>query len=892
MNSRKLKRLFHPKTVVVIGASNTSGTVGYSLFKNLVSSGYQGTVYPVNPKHENIQGVKAYPKIGDIDDSIDLAIIAVPAVSVPDVVSQCGLAGAHALVIVSAGFKESGAGGEALTEQIRQLCSQYDMTILGPNCLGFIRPKIRLNASFTRKMAKDGGIAFISQSGALCSAVLDWSVKENVGFSYFVSVGEMIDIGYHDLIDYFGSDPDTTSILIYMESLTEARRFLSAARGFARTKPIIVLKVGKSLEGAKAALSHTGSLTGNNQVYDAAFKRVGVLRVNTISELFDCAKTLSMQKRPKGNKLAIITNAGGPGVIATDALIDSGGELADLSRETISFLDENLPSHWSHANPVDVLGDADPVRYRKAVEACLQDGNVDGTLVILTPQAVTDSLAIARELVALVPSNHKTILAAWMGEDDVAEGRKILEQGNIPAYEKPEDAIRVFMDMYEYDMNLQLLYETPGTVPHAFSPNTQENKILIAEAVNSGRMILTEPEAKKLLANYEIPIPKGELVKSADQAGEAAARIGFPVVMKIVSPDIIHKFDVGGVCININSADQARNTFSDIINSVKSKVSHATIDGIYVEQMVSKQYELLIGCKKDPIFGPAIVFGMGGIAVEVFKDTNVGLPPLNMALSQRLIEGTKIYNLLKGYRGIAGVNVEAIQFLLYKFAYLVMDFPEIKELDINPFVIDVSGEIVLDAKVILDETVTGKPIKPYSHMVISPYPREYETTIQTKNGKQVLLRPIRPEDEPLEREMFRTFSNDTQRFRFFAPIKEWTHEMLIRYTQTDYDREIAIIGEVTEEGHKKMVGVSRLIADPYNETAEFAIVIGDPWQRQGLGSMMSEYVIDIAKRRGIKKIIAYTLEDNMVMQHLFEKLKFTKTKEEDLFRYHLELPVT
>lgn len=889
MNLGKLHTLFNPKIIAVIGASNTDGTVGYSLMRNLLSSGFEGTIYPVNPRRQNVQGVKSYPRISDLPEKPDMAIIATPSQSVPDIVAECGALGTHALVIVSAGFSEAGEEGRKLMSGINDLIKKYDLTVLGPNCLGFIRPQIKLNASFSRKMAKPGGIAFISQSGALCSAVLDWSVKENVGFSYFVSIGEMIDIGFHDLIDYFGTDETTSSILIYMESLSQARRFLSAARGFARTKPIILLKVGKSHEGAKAALSHTGSLTGNDQVFDAAFKRAGALRVSSISELFDCAKTLSMQKRPGGNRLAIVTNAGGPGVIATDALVGLSGKIAKLSDETIAYLDEALPVNWSHGNPVDVLGDADPIRYKKAVEACMNDINVDGVLAILTPQAVTNSIAIANELVTISKNQHKTLLACWMGEDDVSEGRKILEEGRIPAYEKPEDAIRAFMNMHLYDRNLKILYETPGTIPHAFSPRTNENRELINECVTSGRLILTEPFAKKLLANYDIPVPRGSLAKNAFSAGEIAGSIGFPVVAKIVSPDIIHKFDVGGVAVNIKNREEAQVAFERIYENVRKKMPQAQIDGIYIEQMVKKRYEILIGAKKDPIFGPVIVFGMGGIAVEVFKDTNIGLPPLNMALSQQLIEDTKIYKLLKGYRGEIGVNVEAIQFLLYKVAYLVMDFPEIKELDINPFAVDEHGEIVLDAKVILDEKLVGKTIKPYSHMVISPYPREYEKTVQLENGQSVLLRPIKPEDEPMEGEMFTTFSESTQRFRFFAPIKEVSHEMLVRYTQIDYDREIAIIAELSEQGKKHMLGVVRLISDPYNETGEFAIVLGDPWQKRGLGNIMMDYILEIAKNRGIKKIFAYVLDDNFAMLHMFENRKFNLKKEGELFKVELNL---
>lgn len=889
MNVNNLKTLFNPKTIAVIGASNTEGTVGYSLMKNLVASGFEGTIYPINPKRANVQGVKAYPKVADLPEKIDLSIIATPALSVPSVVDECGAFGIKACVIVSAGFKEAGDEGLRLMDQIKNCAKKFDMSILGPNCLGFIKPAIHLNASFSRKMAKSGGIAFISQSGALCSAVLDWSVKENVGFSYFVSIGEMIDIGFHDLIDYFGNDESTTSILIYMESLDNAKRFLSAARSFARTKPIIILKAGKSLEGAKAALSHTGSLTGNDQVFDAAFKRVGILRVNTISELFNCAKNLSMQKRPQGNKLAIVTNAGGPGVIATDALVAMHGMVAKLSDETISYLDEALPSHWSHGNPVDVLGDADPMRYKKAVEACMNDSGVDGVLVILTPQAVTNAIAVARELVTISKANQKTILACWMGEDDVAEGRLILEDGRIPAYEKPENAIRAFMNMYLYDLNLDLLQETPGTIPHAFSPKVDLNREIINDSIANNRFILTEPDAKKLLANYDIPIPQGALAKNAFSAAEIAGSIGYPVVAKIVSPDIVHKFDVGGVVVGINTREEAQLAYEKITTSVKNHLPNARIDGIYIEQMVKKRYEILIGSKKDPIFGPVIVFGMGGIAVEVFKDTNIGLPPLNMALSQRLIEETKIYKLLKGYRGESGVNVEAIQFLLYKVAYLVMDFPQIKELDINPFAVDEHGEIVLDAKVILDEKLAGAEVKPYSHLVISPYPREYEKNVQLPNNQTVLLRPIKPEDEPMEAEMFKTFSEQTQRFRFFAPIKEVTHEMLIRYTQIDYDREIAIIAELSETGRKKMLGVVRLISDPYNGSAEFAIVLGDPWQKQGLGNEMMNYVLEIAQKRGIKKIYAYVLEENTAMLHMFQERRFATKKEGDLYRVDLNL---
>jgi len=567
--------------------------------------------------------------------------------------------------------------------------------------------------------------------------------------------------------------------------------------------------------------------------------------------------------------------------------MDQKGRLAELTPETMIYLDEEMPPFWSHGNPIDMLADADPARYAKAVEACLRDQNVDGILTLLTPQAMTNAAAVARELVGIAKGAYKTVLASFMGEDDVAEGRRILVDGKIPAYERPEDAVRSFLNMVEYQRILKLLTETPATIPHAFTPNIAANRKLINEVASTGRFVLTAPEVRIILENYEIPVPKGGLAKNAAQARTLAARIGYPVVMKVVSPDIIYEGDVGGVFSGIETPDEIEVAYDKILDAVRSRAPNARINGVYIEETIQKRHELLIGSKKDRIFGPVIVFGMGGLAVDVFKDTNIGIPPLNMALAQQLIDGTKISTLLKGYRGTQAVDVSAIQFLLYKFSYLVMDFPEISEVDINPFAVDERGGVVLDAKIILDEKIIGKPIKSFSHMVISPYPSEYERTVQIKGGRSVLLRPIRPEDEPLEEEMFKTFSLRTKRFRFFGPIGDTTHEMLVRFSQIDYDREIAIMAELAEAGKKKMVGVVRIIADPYNETAEYAIVIGDPWQGQGLGSSMTRYILEIAKSRGIKKIYAYLLDDNFDMLSLFQKFGFSAEKEEDMYRVEL-----
>jgi acetyltransferase len=889
MGSKKLTSLFNPKVVAIIGATTKVGSVGFSLMNNIIGSGFDGIVYPINPKRTNVLGVKAYARLEDVPDKIDLAIIATPAKSVPAIVETCGIVGVSGVLLISAGFAEAGDEGKELMRQISETIRKYKMRLIGPNCLGFIKPSIKFNATFASKMALPGKIAFISQSGALCTAILDWSIKQNVGFSHFVSIGSMMDVSFHDLIDYFGSDPHTNSIVIYMESLTDARSFLSAARAFSRNKPIIVLKAGKSAEGAQAAMSHTGSLAGNDFVFDAAFKRAGVVRVDTIEELFNIAQALAMQPRPTGNRLAIVTNAGGPGVIATDTLIIKGGKIAKLSDDTISELNNHLSPHWSKGNPVDILGDAGPKEYAKAVELCAKDKNVDGIFVVLTPQAMTDPTEVARQVAAVAKKCKKTVLASWMGADDIAEGQKLLESNNIPVYQAPENAVKCFMRMYDYSRNLDILHETPSQIPHNFQPNKEDSKKLIDEVLADNRTVMTEFEAKQLLANYQIPVIKNGLATTEEEAIIMANDIGYPLVMKIASPDILHKTDVGGVRLNILNEAEAIDAYHRILESSKEKVPNADIRGVFVEQMMKRKYELIIGCKKDPIFGPTIVFGMGGVAVEVFKDTTVGLPPLNMALAMRIIEDTKIYKLIKGYRGMPGADITSIQFLLYKFAYLLMDFPQLSEIDINPFGVDERGGVVLDAKVLLDKSVEVDDENSNKHLVISPYPSEFTSKHIMKNGQEITLRAIKPEDESMEKEMFSNFSERTQRFRFFQLIKDISHEQLVRYTQIDYDREIAIIAEVEEDGKKKMAGVVRLIADQYNETAEYAVVIADPWQHIGLGNKFTDYITDIAKARGIQKIYANVMAQNHIMQHMFRARGYKMEKVEDGYYAELEI---
>jgi acetyltransferase len=875
-----LDKIFRPNTIAAIGASDQQGTVGYALMDNLLTGGFKGKIFPVNPGHSTIRGLKSFSSVKKIPATIDLAVIAAPGKLVPKIVKECGEAGVGGVVIISAGFKEAGEAGKKMYNEIAAIARQYGMRIVGPNCLGVITPSQGLNASFASRMALPGKIAFISQSGALCTAILDWSVDQSVGFSHFVSIGEMVDVGYHDLIDYFGADQHTACILIYMESLEDPRLFMSAARAFARYKPVIVLKSGRSLEGAKATLSHTGSLAGNDAAYDAAFRRAGIIRVDTISQLFNCAQALAMQPQPNGSRLAILTNAGGPAVLATDFLMKNGGQLATLSPKTMEALNQILPPSWSRNNPVDVLGDSSAKIFGEALQLIFNDENVDAVLVITATQAVISPTEIANVVAEVSKDESKTTLAVWMGEQDVAKGREVLEKGGIPNYRFPEEAVDVFLKMYHYSRNLEYLYETPPASPEEFAPQKEKAVAIIRAALDAGRLTLTEPEGKRLLACYDIPVALNEAATTAGEAAQAAETTGFPVVMKINSPGIGHKTDVGGVMLNIGSKEEAERAFEMLTVNARKHRPDANIFGVLVEQMVSKEFELLVGAKKDPVFGPVIAFGLGGTAVEVFEDIHLGLPPINMALARRIIEKTKVFRLLQGYRGKRGVDLVDLQFLLVKFAYLVMDFPEIKEIDINPYVVDEHGGVVLDSHIILEKLPERIDWFTYDHLVISPYPEHFKRVITMKNGKRALLRPIRPEDEPLEKEMFSKLSRESVYFRFFGYVPKVSHKFLIRFSHIDYDRELALIAEVEEEGRKMMAGIARLVNDYGNRSAEFAIIVADPWQGQGLGNMLMAYILDIAKTRSLERITAQALTSNRVMLQMFEKQGFHVVKRE------------
>ncbi|MEM3823648.1 MAG: bifunctional acetate--CoA ligase family protein/GNAT family N-acetyltransferase [Candidatus Bathyarchaeia archaeon] len=880
-----LDKIFNPRSVAIIGASDEEGSVGYALMRNFIDLGFDGKVYAVNIRKNEILGLKAYQSVDQIPEPVDLAVIATPAKTVPDIVEQCGKAGIKGIIIISAGFKEIGSEGKALEDRILEIKNKYGLRIIGPNCLGIIRPSIKLNATFINKTPKPGNIAFISQSGALGSAILDWAIRENIGFSNFVSVGSMLDVDFGDLIDYFGTDPQTRSILMYIEGLTDARKFLSAARHFARTKPIIVVKAGKFSESAKAAASHTGSLTGEDVVYDAAFKRAGIVRVEEIADLFNCAEVLGMQPLPKGPNLVIITNAGGPGVMATDALIARGGKLAKLSPKTMEYLNSILPHYWSRGNPVDILGDAKADRYRAVLEACLDDENVDGVLIIYTAQAVAEPVEIAKSTVEVCKNRgyqSKTVLTSFMGSGAVEEANRIFNQNSIPTYATPEQAVKTYLYMYQYKRNLELLYETPEELPVDAAPPKRPIMVIMRNAALENRELLNEAEAKKLLEYYDFPVIKTAVAKTPDEAANVAMQIGYPVVLKILSPQIIHKTEAGGVILDINSEVELREAFECIMERAKKYNPNAEILGVTVQKMVKKRgYEIIIGAKTDPLFGPVILFGMGGIGVELFKDFSVGLPPLNQTLVRRLMEETKVYQLLKGYRNVPPANLKLLEELIVRFSQLLIDFPQLKEVDINPLFIDENDAVIIDARIVIDKEKVFQKLEPHQHLVISPYPKKYETLWRMRNGRTVLLRPIKPEDEPLWLEMFRNFSEESIRFRFFQIIKDTPHEVRVRYCNIDYDREIAIVAELTENGQRKILGVARVSLEPDRKSGEIAFIVADPWQGLGLGTKMVDYTIEICKEVGVETLYAIMLPDNHRAINLTKKMGFTLKYQED-----------
>lgn len=874
-----LESLFLPRSVAVIGATDRAGTVGRSVVFNLLESKFPIKVYAVNPSHSEVLGIKTHKQIGDIAGGVDLAVVLTPAQTVPRIIGECVDAGVKSAVVISAGFREQGHDGAVLEEEIQKHLRRGSLRLIGPNCMGFMNPTVGLNATFAKSMPQKGSVAFLSQSGALLTSILDWSQSEQVGFSAVVSTGSMLDVGWGDLIYHFGDDPHTKSILLYMESVGDARSFLAAAREIALSKPIIVIKPGRSKAAAKAAASHTGALTGSDDVLEAAFRRCGVLRVQSLADLFYMAEVLSKQPRPRGPRLTVVTNAGGPGVLATDSLMATGGELTVLSSESVHELDTFLSPHWSHSNPVDVLADADAERFVRAVEIASKDPASDGLLAIIAPQGLADPTQVAERLKPFAHSTGKPLLAAWMGGDGVAEGTAILNAAGIPTFSYPDTAARAFTYMWRYTYNLRGLYETPALVEGSEAAAGERSKVseFVQRVRASGRTMLNEFEAKQLLADYGIPVVETRVAENEEQAVACASEIGYPVVLKLLSNTIAHKTDVDGVHLRLQTAEDVRSAYRAIQASVAEKAGAEHFAGVTVQPMVRRDgYELILGSTVDAQFGPVILFGSGGVMVEVYSDRALALPPLNTTLAQRLMEQTKIYSALFGVRGRKPVNITALEALLVRFSQLVMEQPWIKEIDINPLLATPEQFLALDARVMVhDSTVqAGQLPRP----TIRPYPLQYVREWRLKDGTPVTIRPIRPEDEPLMVQFHSTLSERSVYLRYFCSLSLSTrveHERLVRICFGSYDRGFALVADRKnpETGQHEVLGVGRFSAINRTE-AEAAVLVSDRWQGRGLGTELLATVARVAREEKFQKLSGEILRDNLATQAIFKKVGF------------------
>ena len=884
-HGRALHAIFAPTRVAVVGASEKEGSVGRAVFWNLITNPFGGTVFPVNPKRASVLGVKAYPSLSSLPEPVDLVVVVTPAAAVPAVIAESVRTGVGGAIVLSAGFKETGAAGAELERQMLAEARRGHLRIIGPNCLGVMNPQNGLNATFASAMARPGTIAFLSQSGALCTAVLDWSLREAVGFSLFVSMGSMLDVDWGDMILHVGDDPRTRAVLIYMESIGDARSFMSAAREVAMTKPIIVIKPGRTEGAARAAASHTGALAGQDDVLEAAFRRSGVLRVSSIAELFYAAESLAKQPRPRGPRLAIVTNAGGPAVLAADALLLLGGQLAELSADTLAKLDGVLPSAWSHGNPVDILGDADPGRYARAVELVAADPNSDGLLVILTPQAMTDPTRTAEDLKPYAQVAGKPLLASWMGGADVAAGESILNRAGIPTFPYPDTAARMFTSMWRYSDNLRLLYETPMLAAEGELPDPAAAGALIGGAHRAGRVLLTEVESTQLLAAYGIPTVPTRIAGDAEAAARAAAEMGFPVVVKLHSETITHKSAVDGVKLGLADADAVRAAWRDIEEAVTRRAGPGHFLGVTVQPMVSTEgYELIVGSSIDAQFGPVLLFGAGGRLVEVLRDRALGLPPLTSTLARRMMEQTRIYQALQGVRGQPPVDLPQLEQLLVRVSQLAVEQPRIKELDINPLLASATGFVALDARVVIHPAETADADLPQP--AIRAYPRQYVWSWRTRGGLDLTIRPIRPEDEPRIAEFHATLSDESVYMRYLHSIplrQRVAHERLTRICFIDYDREMVLVAERNGSASTapQIVGVGRLSKLHWSEEAEFALLVSDEFQQHGLGTEFLGRLLEVGRAEGLRRIVGYISAENRRMITLATKAGFRAKPQAD-----------
>lgn len=881
MKSHYLERLFNPNAIAVIGASERPHSVGEKVFKNLIKSKFLGKLYAVNPKHNQVQGYSCFSTIKDIKQAIDLVVITTPAQTVSSILTECGEKGVKTAIVISSGFSETGTEGKKLEKKILDVARRYQIRIIGPNCLGVMRTPLKINATFDNNFALPGSLAFVSQSGALSAAVLDWAMEKGIGFSTLVSLGNSADIDFGNVLDYLAVDPHTKSILLYIEGIHHARQFMSGLRAAARVKPVIAIKAGRRSQGSRAALSHTGALIGDDDVFDTALRRAGAVRVMTIEDLFSAAEILSSNYRVKGNRLAIVTNGGGAGVMAADYASELNIALPNLTENMISDFNAVLPPQWSHQNPIDIIGDATPERYQAALDICSKYDSFDGALAILVPVSMSQPTKVAKQIIRDAQSNSKPILACWMGEKHVKSSWKLFEKNKIPCFDTPEKAVQAFSYLANYQFNQKLLMQVPEPFSPQPRPDIDSARSIIDLALKEKRSILTTIESKNILKAFSIPVLLPVNAKNTEEAVKIANSFGYPVVMKINSPDISHKQDVGGVILNIANDDAVRNGFEKIIANINQHKSNVKILGVTIEPMLRNpnDRELMIGVIRDIVFGPVISFGAGGSLVEIIKDRSLALPPLNEFIANKLIAQTKISQLLGNFRNMPAIDLKMISNVLLRVSEMVCELPSICEMDINPIVVNENNIIVLDARIVINGN--SLPDLSYSHMAIHPYPSYLIKTYQLANNINIVIRPIRPEDATLELDFVRNLSVQSKYFRFFENFKELPSDMLVRFTQIDYDREMAFIAIYNEDSKEMNIGVARYIMNADMKTCEFAIVVADNWQNKGVGAGLMTSLVQTAKTRGIKEIIGLVLASNANMLKLATKLGFVISNSED-----------
>ncbi len=883
MDHHYLKPLFYPESIAMFGASDRPDTVGEVVYRNLLSSGFKGKVYAINPKREQVKELPAYASLEMVGRPVELAVVATPASTIPAIVEECGRYGVKTMIILSAGFREIGPAGKKLEDQVLEIARSYGIRFLGPNCLGLIRPDIGLNATFGNNNAQPGNLALVSQSGALCTAVLDWAEENSIGFSTVVSTGIAGDLDFGDILDYLVNDPKTGSILLYIEGVNDARAFMSGLRSAARIKPVIALKVGRHNSGAEASMSHTGALVGGDDAFSAALARSGVLRVQTLTQVFSAARALSSRYRSCGDRLAIITNGGGPGVMAADHATDLSLKLAELGEDSIAALNKVLPAVWSHSNPIDIIGDATPERYSQALDICLRDEQVDGAVVILTPQAMTHPLAVAEAIIELSRQHEKPILCTWMGGGQIEEARQLFRKEHLPDFRTVESAVDAFWFLAMYRINQQLLLQTPAkSSAQQVPPDVDGARLIVESVLSEGRHVLTEPESIALLGSFRIPAVRNGIARSSIEALILAESIGFPVAMKIHSHDISHKSDAGGVRLNITNARVVRSSYQELIDQVQRSRPEAKIDGVIVEKMYRSNNgrELMIGVITDPVMGPVISFGSGGTAVEILGDTAVALPPLNRNLALDLINRTKVSRMLGEFRNMPAAKIDALVDVLLRVSSMACELPWLKEMDINPLILDETGAVAVDARICVE--FPRASTDPYHHMAIHPYPANLQVTYQLLDGSDIIIRPIRPEDAEIEQDFVHSLSEETKYFRFMRSLQELTPEMLVRFTQIDYDNEMALIA-VTQHGgeEEEELAVGRYITNIDRRSCEFALVVSDRWQHQGIGHRLMHLLMEVARNRGLEEMRGEVLSNNHKMLGLMKSLGFRASSDPD-----------